>query len=244
MKLLKFSTAAILAISLLFTSCEEFGFYISGEGDIVSETIELSDFTAISATGAFDVVISQGDTIEVIATGHQNIIDRLKRDVANNSWNISLELGNYHNYELTVYITMPDIEAIKTTGSGDVYVNDFYNGGDLEMRITGSGDIEMNRFENCPKLTADITGSGDIELKDEFPELEIIDLGITGSGNVNAYPATAAEAYIAITGSGSCYVTATDYLDVHISGSGNVNYKGTPEVDVKVTGSGSVYSKN
>ncbi len=52
----------------------------------------------------------------------------------------------------------------------DVYVNDFVNGGDLELNITGSGDIEMNRFENCPQLTAGITGSGDIKLEEQTYE--------------------------------------------------------------------------
>lgn len=244
MKLLKISTAAIIAISLFFTSCEEFGFTIQGEGDIITQDLDLSDFSAISLIGADDVVISYGDTLAVSATGHGNIIERLNTNVTGNTWNIRLETGYYRDYELTVYITMPDIEEISILGSGDVYVNDFINGGDMDLDISGSGNIELNRFENCPKLTADITGSGDIRLEDEFPGLEILDVSILGSGNIVAYPAIAKESYINIVGSGDCYVSSTDLLDVHISGTGDVYYKGNPVVELKVTGTGNVFSRN
>ncbi len=244
MKILKFSTAAIIAIGLLLTSCEEFNFCINGEGDIVTETIEISDFSAVSLIGADDIVISYGDTLEVTATGHANIIDRLKTNVNGNTWNVRLETGCHSNYELTVYITMPDVEEISILGSGDIYVNDFINGGDLELNISGSGDIELNQMEGCPKIDADITGSGDINLEGETPDLETLDVSILGSGNFVAYPAITSEAFISIAGSGDCYVSTIDFLDVQITGSGDVYYKGTPEVDLKVTGSGNVFSRN
>lgn len=244
MKILKFSTAAIIAIGLLLTSCEEFNFCINGEGDIVTETIEIADFTSVSLIGADDIVISYGETQEVTATGHANIIDRLKTDVSGNKWNVRLEAGTYTNYELTIYITMPDVEKISILGSGDVYVNDFINGGDLELNIGGSGDMELNRMEGCPLIDADITGSGDIRIEGETPDLETLNISILGSGNFEAYPAQAVETYIDVIGSGDCYVSTIDYLDVHISGSGDVYYKGTPEVDLKVTGSGNVFSRN
>ncbi len=244
MKLLKFSTTAIIAISIFLTSCEDFGFCIHGEGDIVTESIDISDFSSIDLIGADDVYITYGDSLSVTATGHQNIIDRLKRNVHGNTWNICLETGCHVDYELTVYITMPDIETISILGSGDVYVDDFINGGDLELSIGGSGDIELNRFENCPKIDASITGSGDIKLQDAVPALEVLDIGIIGSGKFYGYPAETLEAFIDIVGSGSCYVSTSDLLDVHISGSGDVYYKGFPSVILKVTGSGSVIERN
>ncbi|MFC2129193.1 head GIN domain-containing protein [Bacteroidota bacterium] len=244
MKILKFSTAAIIVISLFFTSCEEFGFCIRGDGNIVTETIEIADFSAIELIGADDVIITYGETQEVTATGDQNMIDRLKTNVTGDTWEVRLENGCHIDYQLTIFITMADIESIGILGSGDVLVNDFTNGGDLDLSITGSGDIELNQFANCPKLTADITGSGDIELQGEFPDLETLDVSIIGSGDFIGYPADATEAYIEVIGSGNCYVTALDLLDVSISGSGDVFYKGNPLVDLHVTGSGSVISRN
>lgn len=244
MKILKISTAAIIAIGLLLTSCDEMTFCIHGEGPIVTQTIDIEDFAGVSLIGADDVVISYGDTLAVTATGHQNIIDRLKRTVSGNTWNVRLETGCHTDYELTVYITMPDIEEISITGSGDVYVNDFINGGDLDLRISGSGDIELNRMEGCPAIEADITGSGDIRIEGETPDLETLNISIIGSGNFEAYPALTNEAYIEVTGSGDCYVSPIDFLDVVITGSGDVYYKGNPEVDLRVTGSGNVFSRN
>lgn len=244
MKILKLSTAAIIAIGLFLTSCNEFNFCIHGEGDIVTETIDIADFSSVSLLGADDVVITYGETQEVTATGHSNIIDRLKTNVSGNNWNVRLETGCHTDYELTVNITMPDIEALSILGSGDVYVNDFINGGELELDIAGSGDIELNRFEGCPKIDADITGSGDIRIEGETPDLKMLNIRIVGSGNFEAYPAQAAETYVEVVGSGDCYVSTIDYLDVHISGSGDVYYKGTPDVELKVSGSGNVFSRN
>ena len=244
MKILKISTTAIIALGILLTACDEMTFCIHGEGPIVTQTIDVADFSSVSLIGADDVVITYGETQEVTATGHQNIIDRLKRNVNGNTWNVCLQTGCHVDYELTVYITIPDIEELSITGSGDIYVNDFVNGGDLELNISGSGDIELARMEGCPAIDAVITGSGDMKLDDETPDLETLNVSITGSGNFEAYPAVANEAYIDIIGSGDCYISTLDYLDVSITGSGDVYYKGTPEVDLKVSGSGNVFSRN
>ena len=244
MKLLKLCTVAIIILSSFLASCEEWSFCINGEGTVITETIAIDDFSIINLAGADNIVITHGTDLEVTATGHPNIIDKLETDVNGNEWVISLKNGCYRDYELTIYITMPDIEAITISGSGDVLVNDFINQGDLDLYISGSGKINLKTVEGCPNLIVGISGSGNVIAEEEFPALETLDITISGSGTFDGYPAITDKAYISIPGSGSCYVYAIDLLDIKISGSGNVMYKGNPEVTTHITGSGNITNTN
>lgn len=80
------------------------------------------------------------------ATGHPNIISRIQTDVVNGVWQVELESGNYGEYELTCYITLPAINRVISIGTGDV-------------KIEGSGNVY---FKGAPTIKQDITGSGSI----------------------------------------------------------------------------------
>jgi len=244
MKLLNVSTVAILIAILFLPSCIKDKLCINGEGTITTRTLSIPDFTGIELAGANDVIISQGTTQEVKATGHPNIIDRIKTNVSGNVWTFSLENGCYNNYELTIYITVPNINKIYITGSGDITVNDFTNQGDLLVNISGSGDIDLNAFGSSENLSINISGSGTVVGNADFSALKELDINISGSGDYNGFPIKTDECEISIPGSGNCNVYVRDILDVTISGSGSVYYKGNPTVTQSISGSGSVINDN
>ncbi|MFC2080417.1 head GIN domain-containing protein [Bacteroidota bacterium] len=234
----------LILATLIFTSCEYDMYYITGGGGVVSETLEVDEFTGINMMGAEDVVISYGDVQEVTVIGHANIIDRIKTSVYNGTWDMELERGHYRDYELRYFITVPQINEIKNHGAAKVIVNDFENEGDLLISINGAGDIELNRMENTENLYVSIDGVGRIEAKGEFPSLQYLDIFITGSGSFLGYPAETSECLIEIEGSARCEVSVIDQLEVFISGAGLVRYRGNPSVYQNISGFGVIENKN
>ncbi|MFY9151868.1 MAG: head GIN domain-containing protein [Prolixibacteraceae bacterium] len=89
-----------------------------------------------------------------------------------------------------------------------------------------------------------VSGSGDIIAEDEI-KTKIIDLAVSGSGNIKLSELTAERTKATISGSGNIILagqTAAQDLSVNISGSGNfkgMNYS-SDDVTVKVSGSGNV----
>lgn len=237
--------AAILAI-FTFSSCEQ-GFLkpcFKGEGDIVTETLELQSFDKIVLDGSMNVVVSQGATQEVRAIGHSNIIERLKTSVSSDRWDIEFKNGCYKNVDLEIRITVPNLEEVKISGSGNVVINDFDDQKSLENVISGSGRITLNEFEGITDLDVLISGSGSFKANDDISSLEDLDVKISGSGKYQGFAISSEDATAKVSGSGRCELTVQDDLDATVSGSGDILYKGTATVSKKVSGSGSIVDVN
>ena len=247
MKLQKLFTVVAMITILAFSSCETFNFeyeFIKGEGPIVEKELFLSDFSQINLTSSFDVVVSQGNTQSVYAVGHENIIDRVRTNVNNDQWNISLENGSYSNFQLTIYITVPEIEQVRVAGSGSIEIEDFYQINDLTLEIMGSGNIIMNGIEMSDNLFVNIQGSGSVYANKSVTCFKSSSIKIGGSGDFKGLMVKSEVCDVTINGSGKCYVQADEELNANIFGSGNLYYKGDPRIYMKGSGSGRLICLN
>ncbi|MEO1259718.1 MAG: head GIN domain-containing protein [Bacteroidota bacterium] len=225
-------TSCVVDDDGLFQDCER------GDGPVVEEVLNLSNFTGIDLKINANVYITQDNFFEVVAKGEQNVIDELELDVRNDTWDIEFD-DCMKDYELDIYITMPFVEFLAISGSGEIRGETFIDPEDLTLRISGSGEMCLGVF--VEELDARITGSGDMELEGTAEEF---DLKITGSGDVDAFKLICEEADVDITGSGDASVHVLEFLKVRISGSGDVFYKGFPELDISISGSGDVNDAN
>lgn len=105
------------------------------------------------------------------------------------------------------------------------------------------GDITI--YITTPEINGlGISGSGDIIAEDEI-KTKIMDMAVSGSGNIKLSELSAEQVKSVISGSGNIILagkTAAQDLSVNISGSGN--FKGldysADDVTIKVSGSGNV----
>lgn len=260
MKKLHLTIVSLFLITVLISSCTKSLFYISGQGDIVTKTLTLQEFDAVRSNSNIDVVIQQGDVQEVIVVGHENIINVLKINVHNKTWDVELQPGFYNDFELTVYITIPNLTEATIAGSGNIEIDSFANLENLFISILGSGDIEnsgeiqaesvdlnisgsgyMDLDLSCNTINSIINGSGDILLSGNTTNHFI---SINGSGNYRSFDVESQNVDIRISGSGNTEVSVVENMKVEIAGSGDVYYFGTPRIDVNISGSGSIISKN
>ena len=188
---------AVIIAGLLATSCTKEQIRIEGEGTITSQTLNVADFSRLAISGVDDVYIQHGRQQKVEVKGHPNLFGRIKTEVRNDTWYCQLENGNYGDYELTYYITIPSIEQVRATGTGDVIINDSMTQDQLYIELNGTGDF-LGFQMTAESCEVDITGSGDCE--------------ITASGNLD----------VVIEGSGSVYYKGDPSLQVDITGSGSV----------------------
>lgn len=252
----------ILAICLLSTSCTEgTRVNLEGEGDIVTETLTVSSFKKFVLDGPFNVNIEQGTTQKVEATGHANIIDRLKTNVNNNTYTASLKNGSYNNFQLTLNITMVDIESITNDGAGNIYIESITED-DLILKIDGVGNMEVGNdlvIDNSTKLELD--GAGNINIHN----LETTDLSINldgvgtikvagigdesivnfeGAGKIQTFGFEARKVKVNSDGVGKVEVFSLEELTVTIGGVGNVYYKGDPSIQSSISGVGKLVDAN
>ncbi|MCC6727470.1 MAG: DUF2807 domain-containing protein [Saprospiraceae bacterium] len=210
----------------------------SGEGPTVERVLNVPDFTGVKLSCEAKVFITQGDVFEVVAVGEDNVIDELETDVQDDTWTIEFD-DCMKDYDLEIYITMPEVEYLAVSGSGDIRGDNFFTVDNVTLRVSGSGSICVGMY--AEEVDGKISGSGQMEMEGEAEQLEF---DISGSGDLKAFNMPVEKADIEISGSGDAEVNVLEVLDVRISGSGDVFYKGYPTVNSHISGSGDVVDAN
>lgn len=245
MNILKLGLAGLFLASLAFTSCSKDNNCKSGSGSSTTRNLSLSTITSIDFEQAGEVIITQGITQAVVVTGDENVVNDIDTDVDNGVWKIDFDKDCYKDYDLTIFITVVNINEIALSGSGSITVNDFTGQqNNLSLDISGSGSIFLSAFDGPQDMTVDISGSGTIEASADIATLKNLDIKISGSGNYDGFSISSDNCDIDIPGSGNCKVTVNNSLDVKISGSGSVFYKGNPSITSNITGSGEIIDAN
>lgn len=210
-----------LALVCVLASCQKER--IKGSGEVTTEQRTLSGFTKVSVSGSTDVHITQGDNFEVKVKAYANLLPYLETRITDKELLIGYKSNsNVSNDNSEVFITMPSVTGLSTSGSSD---------------ISCSGV-----FVTTDPVTAAISGSGNISI--ESGTAPGFTIHISGSGDVKSSGLVAEDVNIEISGSGDAEVHATQSLKARISGSGTVYYWGDPSVlDSQISGSGKVVKK-
>ena len=231
----------ICVVMLSITSCEKGGaFCYKPDGDTVTEERIHTGFTDVSLEIGADLYIEQGEEYSVEIETSENLLEIIKTDVHGSTLEIDLKKGKCirGDYEIKIYITLPSLEEVSISGSGDVYVKNKMIADKLDISISGSGNFELDSLY-VNELEASISGSGDLMLT-SLDTAYSQEIRISGSGEIRAINMPVLNSEINISGSGHCEVHAIDRLDIAISGSGDVYYKGNPIIDQHISGSGSI----
>lgn len=229
------------------------------------DTRNVDQFTKISFRYPGKLYLKQGSPQKVELEGDKDVLKEIGTDVEGNRLIIGKE-DNLFNWKwddddkITVYITVPDIEAVSVSGSGDVIGQTKINGKDFKFNVSGSGSLSLDVDANGD-IEADVSGSGDIDLKGKCSEFEsdvsgsgkvmlamtitnTADLSVSGSGKIQA-SGTSDEVKANVSGSGKILAAdhETNRCDVRISGSGDVEINVKNELDATISGSGTVSYK-
>ncbi|MDX1408404.1 MAG: head GIN domain-containing protein, partial [Saprospiraceae bacterium] len=210
----------ISLMALATISCE--AQTIRGEGDVVKQEIDLAAITGVKLGFHGNIVLTRGSNQKIVLEGQQNILDNIKREVKNGTWNVTNDKNVRNAKPVTVYITMATLREASISGSGNITTtNAFNNLGDLKTAVSGSGNIDLEVVAG--DITASVSGSGEIQLRGSASSL---DIHISGSGDVKAEDLNVTDCMVHISGSGNARVHASGSLEATISGSGDVRYRG------------------
>ena len=136
---------------------------VRGSGRVEQETRQIRNVDSVKLTGSGKLYIELGEREELVIEAEENLLDRIESRVVNGE----LILGPKGTVnlrplrEINYYLTMAELEGIKITGSGNVYVPAL-EADELSVSILGSGDVEIERIAGRD-LEVVVAGSGDID---------------------------------------------------------------------------------
>jgi hypothetical protein len=138
-----------------------------------------------------------------------------------------------------VYVTMKEVNSVKTTSAGDVYGESPINSDRLDLSASSAGDIKLEVKAN--KIDIDISSSGDITLTGET---DFLRADLSSAGDLKAYDLKTREADISVSSAGDADVNVSEKLTARASSAGDINYKGDPKyVDSHSSSAGGVHKR-
>jgi Putative auto-transporter adhesin, head GIN domain len=191
---------------------------VRGSGVRKTEQRDLAPFTAIEATGAFDVEVVCQKSASFEIEGDDNILPLVETEVRGNTLRLTTSRAYSSNGGIVVRISMPNLEAVRSTGAGKFKIK----------------DVKNDRFKIDSTGAATVVASG---------QSKSLDISSTGAGKIDANDLQAGEVSVKVTGAARVEVYATDQLDVTVSGAGRVIYSGNPKVTKHISGAGEVTKK-
>lgn len=204
---------------------------------------ELAPFSEISLRVPAKLHLTQGDKQHLEIVAKSSALDEIITEVKDRKLTIRFPSRNYvwkdfESGKIVIYVTVPEINALTVSGSGDIISEDIVKTGELNLTVSGSGKINLPELE-AERVKVSISGSGNIALKGDETATDL-SVAISGSGALRAFDFPVQDALVKVAGSGDCTIFVKNRLTVKVAGSGNVKYRGTPLVDKSVVGSGSV----
>ena len=223
--------------SIFFISCDS----ISGNGKVRDEKRDISNINTVKTSGSIDVEINSGDTYSLTVENDENLIPYIVTEVNNGVLDIHYKNGySIMNDHAKVIVTVPTLDKIITSGSGDISTNGVIkSANEIEMNTSGSGNIKAD--VDAPSVKVSGSGSGDIELSGRTKDF---DCRISGSGDIKCSNLKSENADIHVSGSSNVHVFASVSLKVNVAGSGDVYYSGNPaNPQIHIAGSGTVQAE-
>ncbi len=219
---------------------------LRGKGQIKTQEREVKDFTKITIKGSQTVNIKYGEKISVRVSDYENLLPHLKTEVNNGDLVIDYDQC-VNNSKATIYITMPQVEAIDVLGSGDVTVQGNFRQSDkLSINIAGSGDVSVYGLV-AKDIKASILGSGDLSV--DLINGQDAMFNIAGSGSVNFKGDVSNQLKAVLLGSGDLSVkldTSLNAVYIKTTGSGDcvIEGKNVENISLQTMGSGDIDAGN
>lgn len=219
------------------------GFYIGpgepGSGNVITETRNVGEFTAIEVDYPAQVTVTQGDQVSVKVEAEDNVLPGLKTQIRGDTLAIfyKVEDGKRVNPRKTVRISIvvKDLKDVEFNSAGELILEGI-TADDLDVAISGAGNVRLNGI-TVKNLAVALSGAGNATA---FGTAENLKLIISGFGSFNGGDLHSKTAAVTLSGAGSVTTWADEKLDALISGAGSVNYYGAADVTKNISGAGNV----
>ena len=210
----------LVTISFSATSCIP---HIHGNGKVVKEERNVSNFSEITVGNGIEVRISQDNFEKVVVETDENIQKILKTEVHGTKLKIYLEEGIQHSKELRVYVTLRQLNSVEASSGSDVKsVNKITSD---NLVIHSSSGSEVNMEVSCKMLDADSSSGSDLSVSGTAEQIE----AKSSSGSDLDASKLVAEKCDASASSGSDMdVHATKEVKAHASSGSDISIYGNP----------------
>jgi len=227
----------------IFSSCHFFGGNrIHGNGNVTTQTRNVTNFKSIDASNAVNVIITQDSAFSVKVMVDENLqqyIEVYEKDgvlYIEQKDNTSLD----YTGPMKVYVSAPLFEKLEASGASHISGEQkITSAATISVDASGASDISLDI--KAPKTEAEATGASRIILKGETKDLSIDG---EGASSIRCFELLAENVDVDVSGASNADVFASVDLKAEASGASDVRYKGAANYVGNTSGAGSIKKVN
>ena len=189
---------------------------VTGSGRVVKEVRPVGRFRDVELKGSANLQVELGRPLSLTVEADDNLLRHFTSNIEGGTLRLDTRGSFRTRSSPRIYLTAPNIEALTTSGSGNLVISGVANR-QLQLVTRGSGNLIARGRTDM--LTVKVQGSGNARLDD----------------------IQAGRADVSVHGSGNAWVKSNGAVRARSHGSGNVFVIGRPSsLDADQGGSGRV----
>jgi len=225
-----------LLIGLTTTNCSNINFSgIEGNGKIVTEERNVSEFNGIEASGAFNIVLNEGTQNTVKVEADENIIKNIITEVKGNTLKLFTDTTINNPKKMNLIITYKNLISIESSGACKILGNSEIKTEHFSLNMSGATDVNLKL--SVVSLNTVLSGTGSIDISGNADNQNI---ELSGASSFNAFNFITNITTIDLSGVGSAKINAIKEINGELSGVGSIHYKGEPIKNISISGLGSI----
>lgn len=210
-------TFILLICVFILSGCGFWG--VRGNGKIITEDRNISEFTKLEVGGAYSIKVICGKEASLTISAEENLLPLIRTSVKGNALKIDTKRNISPRKEIVIEITVNELQSLECSGANNINVERI-NAQDFDVELSGAGNIDLKG------------------------ETEILHAEISGAGHIDSRELKAKDVYISVCGAANASVYASNFLDASVSGVGSIDYYGNPRnTKTNVSGIGSIIRK-
>ena len=188
----------------------------SGNGNVISKTFDVKSFNKISASGAYDVILTQSAEQSVVIKVDENLMSRIEVKVVDGELCLSSK-SMQNPTKLIAEISMPALKSIESSGASDVKTTNKFSGSEIEIEASGASEIYFTG--DYAKMEINLSGASDVTIVGKGNMLEA---DISGASDLKASDYKVDNASIEASGASDATVNVKGNLEMNESGASEI----------------------
>lgn len=233
----KLSIILSVAIFATFLSSCYFPGSIKGNGNVVEETRTVEEFSKISVSRGMNVYISQGTTNKVLVKADENLLKVIDTYVDDRTLKVTALKGIRNATSNKVFVTVTNLEFVKSTSGSNVFSEDTLQFGNLELRSTAGSNMRLSLLAGDIEISA--AAGSNIFLEGTAKS---VNMKASSGANIKAGDLQTEKCNVKVSSGANIWLNVKNGLNAKASSGGNIWYKGEPNpVEVEKSSGGNVF---
>ncbi len=212
---------------------------VSGNRNVITETRKINnDFTKIEVGQGIQLYITQDNDLSLVVKADENLHKLIRTEVENGVLKISSKRNIRRAKSKKIYLSAPNINAIKATSGSDVVTENTIKATIFEVHVSSGADAKITI--NADTVNSSSSSGADLRLKGTA---NYFTAKATSGSSIRAYGLESKNVTAKVSSGADIDVFATESLTAKASSGGDIDYRGNPKrIDKKKSSGGSVSS--